>query len=94
MNNYNFLRNKTRSVEFRLIEDELKEMDLQLERAEHALNWNSEGNQTPVLLHIWTKETWGALQKYILKYKGRGVKNLKIQDVTMGGGGGRRAQTM
>ncbi len=57
MNNYNFLRNKTRSVEFRLIEDELKEMDLQLERAEHALNWNSEGNQTPVLIYISTKET-------------------------------------
>ena len=43
MNNYNFLKTKTRSVEFKLVEDELKEIDLQLERAEHALNWNSEG---------------------------------------------------
>ena len=43
VNNYNFLRSKTRSVEFNLIEDELKELDLQLERAEHALNWNSDG---------------------------------------------------
>jgi hypothetical protein len=43
VNNYNFLKTKTRSVEFKLIEDELKEIDLQLERAEHALNWNSEG---------------------------------------------------
>jgi len=32
-------------VEFQLIEDELRDIDLQLERAEHALNWNSEGKR-------------------------------------------------
>ena len=30
-------------VEFNLIADELSEIDLSLERAEQALNWNSEG---------------------------------------------------
>jgi hypothetical protein len=70
VNNYNFLRNKTRSVEFRLIEDELKEMDLQLERAEHALNWNSEGNQTPVLIYISTKKTLRGPSKIHLKIGG------------------------
>ena len=43
---YNKLRNGTKPVEFRLIEGEVDEADDMLERAEHALNWNSEG--------IWT----------------------------------------
>ena len=36
------MKMKTTKVEYDLIADELKEIDLQLERAEHALNWNSE----------------------------------------------------
>jgi hypothetical protein len=39
---YNRLKKKTKKVEFDLIASELAEIDLQLERAEHALNWNSE----------------------------------------------------
>jgi dynein heavy chain len=41
---YNRLKTKTKSVEFDLIADELADIDHQLESAEHALNWNSEGN--------------------------------------------------
>ena len=37
------LKTTTKKVEYNLIACELKEVDLQLERAEHALNWNSEG---------------------------------------------------
>ncbi len=40
---YNHLKKNTKKVEFDLISAELSEIDLQLERAEHALNWNSEG---------------------------------------------------
>ena len=40
--NYNFLKMSTRNVEFDLISGELDEIDKNLERAEHALNWNSE----------------------------------------------------
>jgi len=40
---YNRLKTCTKKVEFDLIADELADIDLQLERAEHALNWNSEG---------------------------------------------------
>ncbi len=43
MNQVSFSRKNTRNVELQLIEDELRDIDLQLERAEHALNWNSEG---------------------------------------------------
>ena len=42
VDNYNFLKTSTKSVEFDLIAGELEELDLNLERAEHALNWNSE----------------------------------------------------
>ena len=42
MDNYNFLKNSTRNVEFDLVAAELDEIDRNLERAEHALNWNSE----------------------------------------------------
>jgi len=42
VDNYNFLKTNTTSVEFDLIATELEELDLSLERAEHALNWNSE----------------------------------------------------
>ena len=42
VDNYNRLKN-TQPVEFNLIADELGEIDISLERAEHALNWNSEG---------------------------------------------------
>ena len=42
VDNYNTMKMKTTKVEYDLIADELKEIDLQLERAEHALNWNSE----------------------------------------------------
>lgn len=45
---YNKLKSNTKPVEYKLIEEEIKEIDAQLERAEHALNWNSEG--TPVLV--------------------------------------------
>ena len=37
------MKTTTKKVEYNLIACELKEVDLQLERAEHALNWNSEG---------------------------------------------------
>ena len=43
VDNYNRLKTSTQKVEYDLIADELKEIDIQLERAEHALNWNSEG---------------------------------------------------
>ena len=43
VNHYNYLKSNTKPVEFLLIEAEVKEIDLQLERAEHALNWNSDG---------------------------------------------------
>ena len=42
VDNYNFLKTTTRNVEFDLISGELDELDQNLERAEHALNWNSE----------------------------------------------------
>ena len=42
VDNYNFLKNSTRNVEFDLVAGELDEIDRNLERAEHALNWNSE----------------------------------------------------
>ena len=41
---YNRLKVKTHQREYDLISNELSEVDLMLERAEHALNWNSEGN--------------------------------------------------
>ena len=41
--NYNQLKTNTKPVEYLLIEAEVHEIDEQLERAEHALNWNSEG---------------------------------------------------
>jgi dynein heavy chain len=40
---YNKLKTTTKPVEYKLISQEVDEIDLQLERAEHALNWNSEG---------------------------------------------------
>ena len=40
---YNKLKNNTKPVEAALIASEVKDIDDQLERAEHALNWNSEG---------------------------------------------------
>ena len=40
---YNRLKVKTHQREYDLIANELSEVDLMLERAEHALNWNSEG---------------------------------------------------
>ena len=40
---YNRLKVKTEPVEYNLIANELAEVDEMLERAEHALNWNSEG---------------------------------------------------
>jgi hypothetical protein len=43
---YNRLKKNTTKVEYDLISGELKEIDLQLERAEHAINWNSEGSFT------------------------------------------------
>ena len=43
---YNRLKVKTHQREYDLISNELSEVDLMLERAEHALNWNSEGNLT------------------------------------------------
>ena len=43
VNSYNFLESKICSVEFKLFKGELNEIDLQLERAELALNWNAEG---------------------------------------------------
>ena len=42
VDNYNFLKTQTTNVEFDLIASELTELDLNMERAEHALNWNSE----------------------------------------------------
>ena len=42
VDNYNFLKTSTQKVEFNLISGELDELDQNLERAEHALNWNSE----------------------------------------------------
>ena len=42
VDNYNFLKTSTQNVEFNLISGELDELDQNLERAEHALNWNSE----------------------------------------------------
>ena len=42
VDNYNFLKNNTRNVEFDLVAGELDEIDRNLERAEQALNWNSE----------------------------------------------------
>ena len=42
VDNYNFLKTSTQRVEFDLISGELDELDEGLERAEHALNWNSE----------------------------------------------------
>ena len=41
---YNRLKMNTKPVESLLIESEIADIDAQLERAEHALNWNSDGN--------------------------------------------------
>ena len=41
---YNRLKTNTKPVEYLLIEAEVKDIDDQLERAEHALNWNSDGS--------------------------------------------------
>ena len=40
---YNRLKMNTKPVESLLIESEIADIDAQLERAEHALNWNSDG---------------------------------------------------
>ena len=40
---YNKLKYSTKPVEFKLIASEIEEIDQQLERAEHALNCNSDG---------------------------------------------------
>ncbi len=40
---YNRLKINTKSVEINLIAEELDDIDNQLESAEQALNWNSEG---------------------------------------------------
>ena len=40
---YNRLKMNTKPVECLLIESEIADIDAQLERAEHALNWNSDG---------------------------------------------------
>ena len=48
VNNYNFLKTNTRNVEFDLISGELDELDLDLERAEQLLNWNSERKLKPI----------------------------------------------
>ena len=45
-------------VEFNLIADELSEIDLSLERAEQALNWNSEGK----LKSSTSKKLWMLLK--------------------------------
>jgi hypothetical protein len=49
---YNRLKNQTKKVEYDLIASELAEIDLQLERAEHALNWNSEGSKICFIFKI------------------------------------------
>ncbi len=43
VHHYNRLKNSTKPVEYQLIEDEVGEIDAMLERAELALNWNSDG---------------------------------------------------
>eukprot|EP00095_Tigriopus_kingsejongensis_P007513 maker-scaffold103_size370364-snap-gene-1.20 protein:Tk07513 transcript:maker-scaffold103_size370364-snap-gene-1.20-mRNA-1 annotation:"dynein beta ciliary-like" len=43
VDHYNKIKNHTKPVEFELVEKEVSEIDDQLEKAEHALNWNSEG---------------------------------------------------
>ena len=40
---YNRLKSGTKKVEYDLIKNELKEIDIQLQRAETELNWNSDG---------------------------------------------------
>lgn len=50
---YNRLKKNTKKVEYDLIAGELKEIDLQLERAEHALNWNSEGLWFQLCFGVW-----------------------------------------
>lgn len=40
---YNQLKTNTKPVEYLLIQAEIGDIDAQLERAEHALNWNSDG---------------------------------------------------
>ena len=45
MSHYNRLKSHTKPVEYKLIEKEVHEIDKQLERAEYALNWNSEGEE-------------------------------------------------
>ena len=55
---YNRLKVKTHQREYDLIANELSEVDLMLERAEHALNWNSEGTAfKPPTLLILAKES-------------------------------------
>ncbi len=43
---YNKLKTQTKSVEFKLIKAEVADIDHMMERAEHALNWNSEGTSS------------------------------------------------
>lgn len=43
VDHYNRIKNNTKPVEFELVEKEVAEIDLQLEKAEHALSWNSQG---------------------------------------------------
>ena len=50
VSSYNRLKKNTTKVEYDLISGELHEIDLQLERAEHALNWNSQGPPLDYLL--------------------------------------------
>ena len=43
VDNYNWLKTNTREEEFNLILEEIQDIDQQLEKAEHILNWNSDG---------------------------------------------------
>jgi dynein heavy chain len=48
VNCYNRLKTGSKEVEYNLIANELKMVDDELERAEHCLNWNSEGKLTKI----------------------------------------------
>ena len=45
VDNYNWIKNNTRTEEYNLILEEIKDIDQQLEKAEQILNWNSQGRK-------------------------------------------------
>ena len=57
---YNRLKTNTKPVECLLVAGEVADIDAQLERAEHALNWNSDGGRVgfaaPVLPSLLPNE--------------------------------------